>query len=230
MRAWRRIGMVGLAALCAGGAQAGAFNDIPCHWAYQAIEKLSSVGVLDGYPGGYYRLNDPVTREEFGFILGRTVNWMPADVAHCGGTGLPDPDMVLRDRGLFEAVWGPRFRDVPPDHWAAAALRQVSSCRLDAGAISGTRARTEPISRGEAGVALARLLAVMTRQSPPDSPAPSREEALKVLADRGVFEGFPDGQYHLDRLMLRDEVPVLLCRLYDLVKKTLPPPPRASQR
>ena len=219
-----RAGVLALGLTLVGAASAGVFIDMPCHWSYQAIEKLDSVGVLDGYPDGRFLLNQPVTRREFTFMVGRTVSWISEMLTKDGVPGVVDTDVVLRDRVLFEAVWGPRFSDVPPDHWAAAALRRASSCRLDAGAVSGTRRPEETLTRGEAMVAIYRLLDLMAFRCAPDSAGLGRDAAAANLAEIGVFEGYPDSQLHLDRPLLRDEVPVVLVRLYDAARKKSPPP------
>ena len=42
-----------------------AFNDVPeGHWAYSALEVLSKDGVLEGYPDGSFKGDEPMTRYE----------------------------------------------------------------------------------------------------------------------------------------------------------------------
>lgn len=66
-----------LVAVVAGRSQAGVFADVPfTHWAYQAVEKLASVGVLEGYPDGKFRGPQPMTRYEFAVALVRAYDWM----------------------------------------------------------------------------------------------------------------------------------------------------------
>ena len=66
-----------LVAVMAGRSQAGVFADVPfTHWAYQAVEKLASVGVLEGYPDGKYRGPQPMTRYEFAVALVRAYDWI----------------------------------------------------------------------------------------------------------------------------------------------------------
>jgi hypothetical protein len=43
----------------------------PGHWAYQAIEELVRVGVIEGYPDGTYRPNRTLTRAEFAQAIAR---------------------------------------------------------------------------------------------------------------------------------------------------------------
>jgi len=54
------------------GAQNAEYPDVPRgHWAYEAINKLSQAGVLEGYPDGNYYGNKPMTRYEFAVAIAR---------------------------------------------------------------------------------------------------------------------------------------------------------------
>lgn len=47
-----------------------AFNDVPKgHWAYSALEVLSKDGVLEGYPDGSFKGDEPMTRYEMAKII-----------------------------------------------------------------------------------------------------------------------------------------------------------------
>lgn len=47
-----------------------AFNDVPeGHWAYSALEVLSKDGVLEGYPDGSFKGDEPMTRYEMAKII-----------------------------------------------------------------------------------------------------------------------------------------------------------------
>lgn len=48
------------------------YPDVPLdHWAYNAINKLSQAGVLEGYPNGQYQGNRAMTRYEFAVAIAR---------------------------------------------------------------------------------------------------------------------------------------------------------------
>jgi len=50
------------------------FSDIsPDHWAYQYVMKLAEQGVLEGYPDGTFRGNQPMTRYELAAMLCRAI-------------------------------------------------------------------------------------------------------------------------------------------------------------
>lgn len=65
-----------LAALLMGGAvtasAANPFSDVqPTDWAYQAVEKLSAEGVVEGYPDGSFKGDKPITRYEMSQIVAK---------------------------------------------------------------------------------------------------------------------------------------------------------------
>ncbi len=51
---------------------ANPFSDVPAgHWAYDAVEQLSASGAFDGYPGGAFRGDRPMSRYEFATVVAR---------------------------------------------------------------------------------------------------------------------------------------------------------------
>ena len=68
-----------LAAVMALGVNAGVyaanpFSDIPAgHWAYDAVNKLASEGVIEGYPGGTYGGDRLMTRYEMAQIVAKAM-------------------------------------------------------------------------------------------------------------------------------------------------------------
>ena len=50
------------------------YDDVPLdHWAYDAIETLTAHGVIDGYPDGTFRGNQPITRFEMAKMIRNAV-------------------------------------------------------------------------------------------------------------------------------------------------------------
>ena len=50
------------------------YDDVPLdHWAYEAIETLTAHGVIDGYPDGTFRGNQPITRFEMAKMIRNAV-------------------------------------------------------------------------------------------------------------------------------------------------------------
>jgi len=53
------------------------FPDVPFnHWAYDAIDELSDLGLIEGYPDGTFQGDRTWTRYEFAVMLMRTVNFL----------------------------------------------------------------------------------------------------------------------------------------------------------
>ena len=64
------------------------YPDVPQnHWAYDAINKLSQAGIIEGMPNGTYMGNKPMTRYEFAVAVARILDKIggPGGV---GGTGV----------------------------------------------------------------------------------------------------------------------------------------------
>ena len=66
------------------------YDDVPLdHWAYDAIEILTAHGVIDGYPDGTFRGNQPITRFEMAKMIRNAV--LSQDEIH-------DKDRMLLDK------------------------------------------------------------------------------------------------------------------------------------
>lgn len=75
------------------------FVDVPGDfWAYPFITTLANQGIVNGFPGGYYKPTDPVTRAEFAALLQQAFGQNPG-------------------RGNLSV-----FKDVPSDFWAVPAI------------------------------------------------------------------------------------------------------------
>lgn len=84
-------------------AQAATFTDVPTsHWAYEAINDIATRGLINGYPDGTYRLNQPVTRAQAAKIVALAINAKPS------------------------ATFKPRFQDISPAHAAYDHIRALT--------------------------------------------------------------------------------------------------------
>lgn len=83
--------------------QAATFTDVPpTHWAYEAVNEISTRGLVNGYPDGTYRLNQPVTRAQAAKIVALAINAKPS------------------------ATFKSRFQDVSPAHAAYDHIRALT--------------------------------------------------------------------------------------------------------
>ena len=76
------------------------FPDIETHWARSFIEGLAGQGIISGFPDGNFRPNQPMSRAQFAAVL---------------------------QKAFSKAIKRPNvpFVDVPPKHWANAAIRSA---------------------------------------------------------------------------------------------------------
>ncbi|MEK5067172.1 CAP and S-layer homology domain-containing protein [Sporosarcina sp. FSL K6-1508] len=84
-------------------AQAASFTDVPpAHWANKAIDNISKRGLINGYPDGTYRLNEPVTRAQAAKVVALAINAKPT------------------------ATFKPSFQDVSPAHGSYDYIRALT--------------------------------------------------------------------------------------------------------
>jgi hypothetical protein len=73
------------------------FRDVPPnHWAYQAVQTLSSEGLIKGYPNGTFRGNRPITRYEMAEVINRAVNTVEQKIAAGNYVSRSDLDTLRR--------------------------------------------------------------------------------------------------------------------------------------
>jgi hypothetical protein len=102
-----------------GGTASPAFKDIVGSFARVSIERLLSLGIVTGYPGGLFRPQGLVTRAEGAALVARARGLQPA-----AGT------MV-------------QWADVTPRHWAYSSIMALAAV-LDKASLSWTGLRFEP--------------------------------------------------------------------------------------
>ncbi|SCW46274.1 N-acetylmuramoyl-L-alanine amidase [Paenibacillus tianmuensis] len=140
------------------GAGAGAYRDASAgHWAFAALDRAVKAGVLEGYPDGTLRPDQPVTRAEAAAMFQRL-----AKAPHVPGAQPP-------------------FRDVKASFWAVDAIASLKR----AGWIDGVTAeRFEPerlITRAEAAALIDRYMAdaKKPKKTAPEPQTPGRTSTGK---------------------------------------------------
>lgn len=113
---------------------AAAFTDVPAdYWAKDAIEQLTGLGILTGYPDGSFRPDTSINRAELTTILVR-----------------------LKLLGITKVVISP-FPDVRPQFWAAGYIAVAARSGLILGYPDRTFRPTLPLDRVDAIVTMIRL-------------------------------------------------------------------------
>ena len=171
-----------------------AWPDVPTgHWARTGLESMTARGVLAGYPDGRFGGSERVTRYELAAMLARA--WPLR-------TG-PQPASEYGRAGAWQ--------DVPGGHWARASLvwlvDGIGLLGEWPGVLEGHFRGIKPIDRFELAVAVAAMLPIAAGTGDDgdgQGPAWARAAVRRVLAS-GVLVGFPDGQFHGERLVSRYE-------------------------
>lgn len=146
-RAWMVLlaGAVSLGPLAAAGQVQGPFSDVPAdHPASGAVNELASRGLITGYADGRYRGNRPMTRYEVAVALQRLLQ-QPLHMDFVTYVWPPKPPP------------GPPLTDVPNDHWAADAVRELREWGIIGGYRDGTYRGDHPMSQREFSLVLQRL-------------------------------------------------------------------------
>ena len=108
-----------------------AFKDVPAnYWAKTYIEALASQNIIAGFPDGSFKPNDPVTRAQFATIVTK----------------------ALTPPSKRAAI---KFKDVPSNFWANAAIQSAYQSEFVSGYPDGTFKPQQQIPRVQALVALA---------------------------------------------------------------------------
>ena len=124
-------------------AQPVEFVDVPeNYWARPFITTLAARGIVNGFPGGYFQPDEPVTRAEYAALLQEAFNQPPGD----------------------KSV---KYDDVTSDFWGAPAIDRATSTGFLQGYPGNVFQPGQPIPRVQALVALVSGLDL----APPADPA-----------------------------------------------------------
>lgn len=119
------------------------FLDVPENfWAYPFITTLAKQGIVNGFPGGYFKPTDPVTRAEFAALL------------QAAFANNPGRDNVSE------------FKDVPPDFWGVPAIDRAIQAGFLKGYPDNTFQPQQQIPKVQVLVALATGLNLAAPSSP----------------------------------------------------------------
>ena len=172
------------------------FPDVPAnYWARNFIGQLVGRGLLQGYPDGAFRPNDPVTRAELATIISKAFD---------------------RNKTRQMAT----FRDVPTNHWAYPAISDA----YEMGFLGSPNSRNfnpdQNVSRLDVLVALARGLGLTPSGSPErilrvyrDAGTISAEErrAIAAATEKGLVVSYPNVRFlNPRRVATRAEVAALI--------------------
>ena len=184
-------------------ASAAAFRDVPSgHWARESISRCASLGFFQGKTASTFGVGQSMTRCAAVVVLDRFFCWEEADFQ------LP-------------------YTDVPENAWYAGALRSA----YVNGAVTGQSREfrpEDPVTREELAVMLIRALGYaavsgVAQELPRTfTDIDTNPGYIAMARDFGLVSGIRADTFAPDGAATREQVAVILMRLYDKLHKETP--------
>ena len=207
-RLQRAVSCLMLCALLISGmaapASAAGFTDVPAsHWAASSIQRCVELGFFQGETATRFGLGHQMTRAAFVVVLGRFFGWKT------------------------EKVTKSTYGDVPANAWYAGAVEAAYAN----GAVtlqSGDFRPEDPITREELAVMLVRALgygniAGLVQNLPmPFRDVTTNSGYITMAYDLGLVSGTSETAFSPERTATREQVAVILVRLYDKLHRSAP--------
>ncbi|MBP3508540.1 S-layer homology domain-containing protein [Oscillibacter sp.] len=204
----RLLSCLALCAILAGGltapAAAAGFTDVPAgHPAAEDIRRCVELGFFQGESATRFGLGHPMTRAAFAVVLGRFFGWETAKPTQA------------------------TYTDVPVSAWYAGAVQAAYAH----GAVTAQRAEfrpNDPITREELAVMLVRALGYGTIAGlAQDLPSAFQDVTtnagyITMVCDLGLMDGVSATSFAPSLTAPREELAVILMRLYDKLHRTEP--------
>lgn len=183
-------------------AHAAKFKDVPAgFWAATDINRCVELGIFQGQKADRFGVGNPMSRAAFVVVLSRFFGWQAAAPSHSS------------------------FSDVPSDAWYAPELQAA----YEHGAItrqSPLFRPNEPITREEIAAALVRALGYSSvAGSAAEDALPLRDVTtnrgyIAVAYELGLVSGYKNQTFAPTRTATREQVAVMLIRMYDKLHQT----------
>ncbi len=182
------------------------FSDVQYgQWAKMEVEAAAAAGIVLGYPGGVYCPEVAVTRDAMAAFVSRALAGGDANVIATGAS----------------------FPDVGPEHWAYDYVRYAKEHGIVTGYSDGFYHPERVVDRGQMSVFIARALAGGDENVPVSLSRPAFSDVtwfrnqqylryVQYLLDEGVVQGYPDGSYHPEIEVSRDQMAVFVARAFGL--------------
>lgn len=173
-------------------AQAATFTDVPpAHWAHKAIDTISTRGLINGYPDGTYRLNEPVTRAQAAKVVALAINAKPT------------------------TTFKPSFQDISPAHGAYDHIRALTERGIFT---DGDKFHpNEPLTRAQ----MSKILTLGYKIIVDDNDLIKFQDVIKLnqnygyittLAELGITTTPPGGMYKPNDIVTRAQMAAFIDR------------------
>lgn len=168
------------------------FSDVPSdYWAFQQIETLASLNIINGYPDGTFNPEGEITRAEFTKLLidsKRNVNLSAEEI---------------------------NYTDIAATHWAAKEIAFAAQAGYVQGFPDYSFRPNNPVTRAEGVAIISRFLKlpVVSLDELPYSDLPGRYWATEDIAKAktaGLLKFITDEQFIPDKPLTRAEVASLV--------------------
>ncbi|MDQ1913805.1 S-layer homology domain-containing protein [Paenibacillus sp. GD4] len=152
------------------------YSDVDRHWSIPSVEKLTKLGVINGYPNGTFEPDVPITRAEFAAMIAR------------GFVDMAGRAVTIRPEDFSE------FHDIN-GHWSSEYLMKLVSVGVMSGYGDGTIRPEQTISRQEMALMITRVLnaLILNRDSSnvqfTDLDQAYGADAIKKATALGIFTG-----------------------------------------
>jgi len=173
---------------------APAFADLASHWAAADVLFLAGQGIVQGFPDGTYRPEQPTSRGEFLALLARQVGIAPLSEG-------PTPVAA-----------------VPTDHWAVPVLRAMAVAGVVRSSEGDPLDLDGAVTRREMARWIVRAKgwdATPVDTWLTDVPGNPEAAALAGAIAHGIFNGYPDRTFRPGGGATRAEVAAAVARLVD---------------
>ncbi|MNB72405.1 Cellulosome-anchoring protein precursor [compost metagenome] len=237
------IGTAGIAGAASGttstATPSAAFKDISGHWAQKEIETMVTDGILNGYPDGTFRPNEPVQVDQFVKMLILSFSDLHPNQERSWRTSFL-ASLTEENRTILKQDY--RYFDFKPamtGYWAkpyidvASDLNFLNKSRYNdfqsdmtrenvAEVLFYTLQETEFLEDEQFSRSVAAAYGDLTSAS---------EREQRFIAEsliKGIMQGYPDGKFGVGRYVTRAESLVLLNRLIDKTKR-IPIQPQADK-
>ena len=169
------------------------FPDIQDHWARGEIEKLVSMGIVNGYPDGLFRPEGKITRAEFTKMV------------------------VLALELKLENPQQATFSDVPNSFWGFPYIEAAYKAGIVKGVGEGQFAPDRQVTRAEIAAMVVRALKL-----PPGPPVLFQDadqipsfavELVGAAVQVGIIKGYPDNTFRPLNDATRAEASVMIVRM-----------------